>query len=255
VSSDTHGVLANGPHLLVSLADHPCGNGIVDGGEACDDGNRFPSDCCGSTCAYEPATTACARDGDVCTFDRCNATGVCEHVLEPQLSCRPAVGPGKSTLRMSAAADPTKRRLDWKSNGAARELWDLNGFTFFVQGPPIVPDMAMCVYDSAGLVMRATPHGSVLCGSQQCWTSGKAIRYADRAATADGLERIDIQRTRDGEGKTQVKGRGAGLPLPTLPVVNLPLTVQLGTTDGGCWTATYSSPQKNIGAQFKAKSD
>jgi hypothetical protein len=115
--------------------------------------------------------------------------------------------------------------------------------------------MAMCVYDSAGLVMRATPHGSVLCGSQQCWTSGKAIRYADRAATADGLERIDIQRTRDGEGKTQVKGRGAGLPLPTLPVVNLPLTVQLGTTDGGCWTATYSSPQKNIGAQFKAKSD
>jgi cysteine-rich repeat protein len=254
--SDTgyDGPLAPGPHSLVTLADHPCGNGVVDAGETCDDGNRYPGDCCASTCTFEPATSACGRDADVCTFDRCNATGVCEHVLEPRLGCRPPVAGGKSTLQFRAGADPTNRRLVWKSSAAAEQLWEFNNFLFFVEGLPIVPDVAMCVYDAAGLVMRATPQGSVFCGSKPCWVGGKSIRYSDRPATADGLERIDIQRMLDG-GKAQVKGRGAGLPLPPLPIANLPLTVQLGTADGGCWGATYSSPQKNTGSQFKAKSD
>lgn len=250
MTSDPQGVLRDGPHLLVSLADHPCGNGIVDGGETCDDGNRMPADCCASTCTFEPLKSRCARDADVCTFDRCNATGTCEHVLEPRLDCRPPSAAGKSTLQLKAGGKPS---LQWKTVGAEQELWDFDGFTFYVEGLPVVPDIAMCVYDSTGLVARATPHGSTLCGSQSCWTTGGAIRYADRAATADGLERISIQRAP--KPKAQLKGRGPALPLPSLPIANLPLTVQLGTADDGCWSATYSSPSKNSGAQFKAKSD
>lgn len=242
--------LAPGPHLLVTLADHPCGNGVVDAGETCDDGNRYPGDCCASTCTFEPAATACARDADPCTFDRCNATGACEHALERRLACRQPVASGKSTLQLRAGSG--EQRLVWKVSAAAEQLWEFKDFLFYTEGLPIVPDVAMCVYDSAGLVMRATPQGSVFCGSKPCWVGGKSIRYADKAATADGLERIDIQRP---AAKAQVKGRGPGLPLPTLPIANLPLTVQLGTADGGCWSATYSSPQTNTGAKFKAKSD
>jgi cysteine-rich repeat protein len=44
----------------------PCGNGVLDAGEECDDGNRLAGDCCGATCRFEPSGTAC-DDADQCT--------------------------------------------------------------------------------------------------------------------------------------------------------------------------------------------
>lgn len=42
--------------LSVSLAPQTCGNGILDGSEACDDGNLAPGDGCNETCKLEPVT-------------------------------------------------------------------------------------------------------------------------------------------------------------------------------------------------------
>jgi cysteine-rich repeat protein len=54
-----------------------CGNGTLEAGESCDDGNRADGDCCSSTCAVESAGSAC-DDGDLCTrTDACDDTGVC----------------------------------------------------------------------------------------------------------------------------------------------------------------------------------
>jgi len=48
-----------------------CGDGILDGGEQCDDGNNTNGDCCDSTCQNE-------ADGNACqTFGTCDG-GVCE---------------------------------------------------------------------------------------------------------------------------------------------------------------------------------
>jgi cysteine-rich repeat protein len=44
--------------LDATLTPAACGNGIVDGGEECDDGNTVSGDACSSTCKAEPVTEA-----------------------------------------------------------------------------------------------------------------------------------------------------------------------------------------------------
>lgn len=55
------------------------GNGIVCPPEQCDDGNLVNGDCCSSTGQFEPAGSPCPDDGNGCTNDVCNATGMCTH--------------------------------------------------------------------------------------------------------------------------------------------------------------------------------
>lgn len=56
-----------------------CGDGVIDSGEQCDDGNTQNGDCCSSTCVYEPNGSPCGDDGNQCTNDVCNGAGVCTH--------------------------------------------------------------------------------------------------------------------------------------------------------------------------------
>jgi|GEM_PF-1954965 len=59
---------AAGPfELRAKLAPAACGNGIIDGGETCDDGATEGGDGCSATCQLEPATVAdtCANAADV----------------------------------------------------------------------------------------------------------------------------------------------------------------------------------------------
>jgi cysteine-rich repeat protein len=47
-----------------------CGNGVVEGSEACDDGNSINGDGCSSRCTIEPCDPKC-DDGIACTDDEC----------------------------------------------------------------------------------------------------------------------------------------------------------------------------------------
>ncbi|MBM4246313.1 MAG: hypothetical protein FJ148_21355 [Deltaproteobacteria bacterium] len=70
-----------------------CGNGALDAGEACDDGNRANGDCCNAICGAEPAGGACASDGNVCTVDACDGSGACGHAAgNAGTLCRAASG-------------------------------------------------------------------------------------------------------------------------------------------------------------------
>lgn len=54
-----------------------CGNGVVEGGEDCDDGNTGGGDCCAGDCTFEAVSSAC-DDGRACsTGDVCDGVGVC----------------------------------------------------------------------------------------------------------------------------------------------------------------------------------
>jgi cysteine-rich repeat protein len=54
-----------------------CGNGVLDAGEECDDGNLQNGDCCGAGCMFEPVGSSCA-DGDLCNGDEsCDGAGTC----------------------------------------------------------------------------------------------------------------------------------------------------------------------------------
>src|SRR5262249_34439549 len=62
---------------LVGKIAHICGNGQLDLGEQCDDGNLVNGDCCSSLCLREPAGIIC-DDKNPCTAQTtCDGTGVC----------------------------------------------------------------------------------------------------------------------------------------------------------------------------------
>ncbi len=65
-------ILRNGPPPPPN-----CGNGLLNPGEQCDDGNTANGDCCSPTCQYEPLNASC-YDANACTIgERCNGAGVC----------------------------------------------------------------------------------------------------------------------------------------------------------------------------------
>ena len=51
---------------FIFATDLLCGDGIVDAGEQCDDGNAVDGDCCSSSCHLEPSTTVCRSSTGVC---------------------------------------------------------------------------------------------------------------------------------------------------------------------------------------------
>jgi len=71
----------------------------------------------------------------------------------------------------------------------------------------------------------------------------------------DGLDTSLLKAGDDGKAKILVKGKGAGLALPSPLGVELPVTVQLQDGNCRCWEAKYFEVgvKKNEADQFKAK--
>ena len=63
-----------------------CGNGVIEGGEECDDGNTLNGDCCSATCALEPAGSPCP-DALFCDgYETCDGSGGCQPGPPPDCS-------------------------------------------------------------------------------------------------------------------------------------------------------------------------
>jgi cysteine-rich repeat protein len=74
---DTHQTSGGAQVVDVVLREmRRCGNGNVDPGEECDDGNTVAGDCCSPTCQLEPDGQAC-DDGRFCTLDSACSGGAC----------------------------------------------------------------------------------------------------------------------------------------------------------------------------------
>jgi cysteine-rich repeat protein len=64
-----------------------CGNGVVEAGEGCDDGNVSDGDCCSSRCVIQPDGAPCGGGGgarcgtDVCVAGICSDHPVCGQVI------------------------------------------------------------------------------------------------------------------------------------------------------------------------------
>ena len=63
-----------------------CGNGVLDVGEQCDDGNKLAGDCCSPTCTFEPLGSPCTA-ASVCTNNACNGAGACGFLSFNAIPC------------------------------------------------------------------------------------------------------------------------------------------------------------------------
>ncbi len=210
-----------------------CGDGQVEGGcgEECDDGNLVDGDGCSSDCHLE-STPGCGA--------------------APASGCRRSIQPGKSSLLVKDKPLDTGDLLTWKwTKGAVTPQADFGT-------PTTSTGYQLCIYDGgANLVSSSAIPAAGVCAGKACWTGNvSGFKYADKEGTPDGVTKLVLkQGLAPGKAKIMLKGRGANLNLPALPLAE-PVTVQLRNGDGVCWEAVYSAPpNKNDPTQFKDKSD
>lgn len=121
-----------------------------------------------------------------------------------------------------------------------------------------------CLYDQTNALVATleVDRAGQLCGTIPCWkATSNGFRYNDRQLAADGVQGIVA---RSGAGlsasmrlKAANKASKGFTAMPTgiaaaLQAPNAQATLQLVTSDGGCFTATVTTVQKNSATQFKA---
>ncbi len=152
------------------------------------------------------------------------------------------------------ATDEGRNRLLWKGS-----VGSVSAGMF--GDPTTSAGYALCVYDATGgspsLVMSARVPAAGTCGDKPCWaaTGDDDFKYRNAASNAEGITKV-LLKPLSASAKAQVKGRGAKLNTPALPLTP-PVTVQLLRGDSpDCWEAAYSAaPVINSATQFKAKSE
>jgi hypothetical protein len=187
-----------------------------------------------------------AQDGDGSGVfaQRFDAIAACGNV--PRSGCRAA---GKSLLLMKDNANDAGDKIVWKwVKGDATTQDDFGD-------PRTTTDYALCVYagTAAGLVLvdeaRVGADGSL-------WDtlSDTGYKYKDSAGSQAGVQKVLLKGGGQGHAKELVKGKGTGLPDPTLGSLPFPVRAQLLNSDTGiCWESTFNSAIDNDANQFKAK--
>jgi len=212
-----------------------CGDGIVDAGEQCDDGNNVNGDCCDATCQFETAGSACGST--LCT-GQCDGSGNCGI----RTDCR---GAAKGGLLLKNSMDDSKDKLVWKwLKGDATTLADLGT-------PTGTTAYALCIYSGtsgAAIAEADIPPSASL------WTAAgtKGFKFKDPSGTPNGVQKALVKSGDAGKAKALVKGKGTNLPDPTMPLT-LPITVQLVNSNNVCFETDFASFIKNDAGQFKAK--
>jgi len=165
----------------------------------------------------------------------------------PRAGCRAA---GQGTLAIKRASDDRKDKLQfsWLRGTATKaELSDPLGTARYT----------LCVYDQSEAVLEATLLPAETCNGKPCWVEdSEGYKYKDKFGVEEGVTRVQLQGSgTSAKAKILMKGKGANLLEPALPLTG-PVLVQLVNEDSGlCFEATFDSAGvvRNDGEQFKAK--
>jgi hypothetical protein len=171
----------------------------------------------------------------------------------PVAGCRGSVEPGAGVLDLRRGTTDAKNRLTWKWNkGAVTPRADFGD-------PTATTGYRLCIYDESAATPRlafsaGAPAGGT-CGNAPCWRStGKGFTYKDKERSPDGLQQIVLKEGLvPGKAKIIVRGKGANLRLPALPLDQDPaVTVQLRSSDGTCWETRHGTPaRQNDATRFR----
>lgn len=171
------------------------------------------------------------------------AASICPKTPDP--TCTAAVA-GKATLSLQSGTKP-QLGFKWKSAAAVATSQ---------LGDPLASNAyTLCLYDRAGLATQATAPAGGLCRGKPCWKStATGWTYVNPSRTPSGLVKLTLKSGAAGKANLAVKGDGASLSVPTLPLA-APATVQVRSVDGACFGATFGHPKKNDATRFSSKSD
>ncbi len=165
-----------------------CGNGSIDVGEECDDGNAVAVDGCTADCRYSCHANSDCDDKDPCTTDSCAATGggySCSHALAVNAACEDG-NPCTEGDVCNAAGQCTSGQntclCATTGDCASNEDGDLCNGTLICQGKK-------CVIDPATVVTCATSQDGACRKSRCAPATGvcSLLNEPDGLACDDGL--------------------------------------------------------------------
>ncbi len=203
-----------------------CGDGHLDPGEQCDDGNSSAGDGCSAACTTEPCWS-CTGWPSGCVPWRMTT---CARPRDPRratLQVRNSGAAGRDALAVRSGATETV---------AAAALGD----------PRATTDYQVCLFDRADpdqapLLFAARVPAGGMCGGKPCWRAVPGgFAYRNRDAAPHGIGKLLVVGDDGGGGSVMAVGRGAGLVaaatgVPALPLpVPLELQIQAVGTGAGC---------------------
>jgi cysteine-rich repeat protein len=210
----TFAVAHCGEYERYAIVANRCGDGIIDPGEGCEDGNAVAGDGC-----------------DACQVEPCFACSGLPSVCAPAVrTCVGAPDPRGVSLKMRPASGGRYASLKWTfAKGAPVGVATLGD-------PRTTTDYDVCLFDGGGQLLFAARAAA---GSDWRTKGAKGFAYKSSAyGFPDGITTLTA--LSGTKSKVGVRGGGAGLTLPALPLP-LPVTLQVQASDGGCFALDYSS--------------
>lgn len=153
----------------------------------------------------------------------------------PLLDCQRGT---KSKLRIrSTGGSSNNLRWGWQTDEVARP-----------SGDPASENItyAFCMYSSGTSTRRevGAHTRNDHCVGGDCWTAlgSSGLRYGDGGSFPDGVSKLTVAHPRKGGTKIVLKGRGANLSLPELPLPEGSDSIaQLVNDRGACWETVFDA--------------
>lgn len=168
---------------------------------------------------------------------------------QPMLGCRRALRPDGGTLALTDRTPDKNDGVAWRWSRGPIVLRSAFG------NPLATTFYRLCLYEAGGsLALGVTVPAGGVCGGRTkrpCWRvtrHGFSYRNPDRAAGA--VQILDLREgAKENLARLAIRGRGPLLGMPSLGTLTLPLGVQLQSSDGACWEASYSPPPRRQSAK------
>jgi len=229
---------------VIDAISPDCGDGNLDPGEDCDDGNNLSGDCCALNCVFEPAGADCTDDADVCTDDVCDGAGFCSHLFNSAPcddgdACTLEGSCSAGTCQASAIPTPLEAAvMKVKIKGGGEDKFAAKAKMYgALASPPAADGFTVVLTDGENPIYEGT-----VPAAQFTSRNGVRFEFHDNGQVlpreVNSLVRVTIS-YKARKGLLTVKAKAEGLELSAAASkASLGLRMEVGdTTIGDCGTS------------------